>query len=302
MNAVELSSVTKCAAGEKVLDSVSLQIGEGEVYELVGHDPGVLSALLAVASGREKPTLGTALVFGSPAHGRKGLVGVSAGAVGLAGALSLEDALRIKARRLGIRRWRQDAARIAEQLGIELARRPIRTLSCAERARALLALALLGGPCLVVLDEPYRGLSPSEGHEFSRLLRRVSDAEGVTVLCSTCEPDVAGLYSSRYGIMKGPRLAREATYLELARKARAHFKVRTTRLERDLVLLEESLPEARLTLELSPLSGEKYILLSGCEEGRLAHALDGLDSITLELAGLRPTPEACLYEGLGMTL
>lgn len=67
MNAVELSGVTKVDEGGAILDSVSLAIPAEAFWAVMGAGP-CLSALLAVASGRVQPDLGTSLLFGQPAH------------------------------------------------------------------------------------------------------------------------------------------------------------------------------------------------------------------------------------------
>ncbi len=261
MNALELSSVTLVRRGEKILDSVSLCVAEGEFYLLVGKDPAQLSAALGVAAGRVRPTLGAAVAFGLPAREQRGRIG------GLRANNALVEALSSKT-------------------GLD-------------RAKARLDRALGGGRKAIVLDDPWRGLSATEGQAFSQLVAQACAQEGIAALCSTTSPDVAGLFAGCYGVMDGARLVAQKTPAMLGGQRAATYKVRTTRLERDLVLLGDSLPGATITVESDPLTSEKFLLVAGCEEAVLARALDGLDSITLELSREHPSPTALLFEGLG---
>lgn len=261
MNVLELSSVTLVRRGEKILDSVSLSVAEGEFYLLVGKDPARLSATLGVAAGRVRPTLGAAVAFGLPAREQRGRIG------GLRANNALVDALASKA-------------------GLD-------------RVKAQLDRALAAGHKVIVLNDPWRGLSITEGQEFSQLVARVAVQEGVAALCSTASPDVAGLFAGRYGVMDGARLAAQKTPAMLGGQWAATYKVRTTRLERDLVLLAESLPGAAITVEVDPLTSEKFLRVTDCEEARLARALNSLDSIALELSRRRPSPTALLFERPG---
>lgn len=261
MNALELSSVTVVRRDGKILDSVSLKVAEGEFYLLVGEEPARLSAALGVAAGRVRPTLGAAIAFGLPAREQRRRIGAS----------RLNNAL-------------VDALTAEKGLG---------------RAKAQLAKALASGHKAIVLDDPWRGLSPADGRAFSQLVARACARDGIAALCSTASPDVAGPFASRYGVMAGARLAAEKTPAVLNSQHAAAFRVRTTRLERDLVLLGDLFPGAGITVEFDPLTSEKFLRVTGCDEGLLARALDGLDSITLELSRRRPSLASLLFERLG---
>lgn len=261
MNVLELSSVTVVRRGEKVLDSVSLTVAEGGFYLLVGEEPARLSAVLGVAAGRVRPTLGAAVAFGLPAREQRGRIGEARPNNVLVDALSAKKGL--------------------------------------DRAKAQLAKALAGGHKAIVLDDPWRGLPPADGHAFSQLVARACARDGIAALCSTASPDVAGSFASRYGVMAGARLSTEKTPAVLNSQHAAAFRVRTTRLERDLVLLGDLFPGAGITVEFDPLNSEKFLRVTGCEEASLARALDGLDSITLELSRQRPSLAALLFERPG---
>ncbi len=293
MSVLELSSVTLVRRGEKILDSVSLLVGEGEMYLLAGEDPMRLSAALGVAAGRMRPTLGSAVAFGLPAREQRTRIGVSQTNNALVDALPVELGLRLRAR---------SEAEVARALDVvELTRpsRKMRDLAGLDRAKARLARALIGGHKAIVLNDPWRGFSATEGQAFSQLVARICALEGVAALCSTTSPDVAGLFAARYGVVVGPRLAAEKTLTAIGGRRAETYKVRTTRLERDLVLLGESLPGAAISVELDPLAGEKYLEITGCDELALARTLEGLDSITLELSRSRASLARLLFDGAG---
>lgn len=301
MMALEFAGVTADIAGGRALDSVSFRVREGEIYLLAGRDAKTLSTLAAIAAGRTRPTLGSALVFGLPAHKRCRHVGQAVDPRGPAGALSLSAVMRLKAQRLGVIRPQAEIKDILSALAITEADRPLRQLDCLSQTKATLAQALLGQPGIIVLNDPLKGLSVDDSATFAKLLMQINAERGLAVLCTASDLQAASPFANRYGVMEGPRLARELGPPEILNRKASRYRVRTTQLERDLVLLEELLPEASASIELDPGSGQKQIQLIGCDERRLADTLHGLDSTTLELSRIQPTLDDCLFDTAGDT-
>jgi len=192
--AVELRGVAFAYdGGPPVLAGVDLAVEEGEFVAIAGPNGGGKTTLLRVAIGLERPTLGTALLFGEPAHrlarGRRlGYLAqrsrlatdapvtvrevVSAGRLTsgrLLGPLRGSDRLLVR-------------EAIAEVGLTEHADRPLAELSGGQQQRAFIAKALAGEPRLLVLDEPTAGVDAGAQEALAALLARLHSERGVTVL------------------------------------------------------------------------------------------------------------------------
>ncbi|MEO5982965.1 MAG: ATP-binding cassette domain-containing protein [Pedococcus sp.] len=180
--------------GEEVaaLRDVSLTLFPGEVVAIVGPSGSGKSTLLNMLAGLDDPDGGSVRVAGRQlshesasvqAHLRGELIGVLTQASGLVEHLDLLDNLRLAAS------FRPDAGSTSALLSLlgdvqlsEHAHARPSTLSGGETARANLAVALVGGPRLLLADEPTAEVSTAEEATVLQLLRRLQPAEGATLL------------------------------------------------------------------------------------------------------------------------
>ena len=189
--AVEVRGLRVQRGGKVVLPGVSLEIPGGSVTGLLGPSGCGKTTLLRAIVGVQRIESGEVLVLGDPAgtplQRRRVAYVTQAPSVYLD--LTVRENLRYFAQLLGA-----DAARInvvAEAVGLtqHLATR-VGSLSGGERSRASLAVALLGKPQLLVLDEPTVGLDPVLRRELWQMFHRLAD-EGATLLISSHVMDEA---------------------------------------------------------------------------------------------------------------
>ena len=170
---IDLDRVSVVRGGARLLDAVDWQVEEGERWAVLGPNGAGKSTLLQVAATRAHPTGGRAWVLGErlgavdvfELRPRIGLASAALAAQVPAGESVLDVVVTASYGVVG--RWREgyedgDTARGAELLGAmgvsALAGRTFGTLSSGERARVLLARALMPDPELLLLDEPAAGL------------------------------------------------------------------------------------------------------------------------------------------------
>jgi ABC-2 type transport system ATP-binding protein len=174
-----------------VLPGVSLEIHVGSVTGLLGPSGCGKTTLLRAIVGVQRIESGEVLVLGDPAGTplQRRRVAYVTQAPSIYLDLTVRENLRYFGQMLGV-----DAARInvvAEAVGLtqHLATR-VGSLSGGERSRASLAVALLGKPQLLVLDEPTVGLDPVLRRELWQMFHRLAD-EGATLLISSHVMDEA---------------------------------------------------------------------------------------------------------------
>ena len=206
--------------GEEVaaLRDVSLILRPGETVAVVGPSGSGKSTLLNLASGLDDPDGGSVRVAGhllshqSPdvqARLRGRLIGVLTQTSGLVEHLSVLDNLRLAASfRPDPPRTAALAALLADVALPERARARPSTLSGGETARANLAVALAGGPRLLLADEPTAEVSTAEEASLLHLLRTLQPADGATLVV-THSPAVAAA-ADRVVVLVDGRVVRTA--------------------------------------------------------------------------------------------
>jgi len=192
--AVELADVSfGYRPGQRVLEGVTLRLGEGEFVAVAGPNGGGKTTLVRLILGLERPADGRALLFGEPAHrfSQRRTLGYLAQRLELGGdapatVREVVSAGRLAAGRLigpGRRRDRELVAEAIERVGLsERADAPLRTLSGGQQQRAFIAKALAGEPSLLVLDEPTTGVDAESQESLAALLDRLHSELGVTIV------------------------------------------------------------------------------------------------------------------------
>ena len=188
--------------GEEVaaLRDVSLTLHAGEIVAVVGPSGSGKSTLLNLLAGLDDPDGGSVRVSGQlishepagvQARLRGALIGVLTQSSGLVEHLDVLGTLRLAASFRTTRPSTADLRRLLDdvQLGDRAHARPS-TLSGGETARANLAVALAGGPRLLLADEPTAEVSTAEEASLLWLLRSLQPPDGATVLV-THSPAVA---------------------------------------------------------------------------------------------------------------
>jgi len=192
--AVELEGVAfGYRPGQRVLEDVSLGIGEGEFVAIAGPNGGGKTTLVRLVLGLERPMQGSALLFDEPAHrsSRRHALGYLAqrselGADAPTTVREVVSAGRLAAGGLLGPLRKRDRALVSEAIArvglAEVADRPLRTLSGGMQQRAFIAKALAAEPSLLVLDEPTTGVDAESQESLAGLLDRLHSDLGVTIL------------------------------------------------------------------------------------------------------------------------
>jgi ABC-2 type transport system ATP-binding protein len=191
MDVISMNAVHKRFGRQTVLHDVSMRVRPGSVYGLLGPNGAGKSTTLSILVGLLTPTSGEVELFGRPWE-RSSLarLGASINGPALYPHLDGRDNLRVHADLLGLGRTEVDAA--LTEVGLDDAgRRRVGQYSTGMRSRLATAIALLGHPELVVLDEPQNGLDPAGIRFMRQLMRRIADTGATVVFSSHLLSEVA---------------------------------------------------------------------------------------------------------------
>jgi ABC-2 type transport system ATP-binding protein len=174
----------------RALDQVSLAIGPGEVFAILGPNGSGKTTLMKIIAGLLRPTAGTGAVAGvsldAPERLRRRVAYASTtGWMGLEWGLTAEENIRFFGRLMGLSRavTRRRAEEAIQAVGLEAdATKAVSQLSNGMRQRVILARALLLRTPVLLLDEPLLGLDPDHRANVLTLVREKWAARGQTVI------------------------------------------------------------------------------------------------------------------------
>ena len=209
-SALEVRDLLVVRGTTTAVDHVSFTTQPGEVVGLLGPSGCGKSSLMRAVTGVQIVASGTVRVFGEDA-GSKGLrsrVGYVTQAPSVFDDLTVEENLRFFADVLGV--GSAEVERCIEAVDLDSHRaKTVVNLSGGQRSRASLAVALLGDPDLLVLDEPTVGLDPVLRRDLWKLFHQVAD-RGKAVLVSSHVMDEA-VRCDRLLLMREGRLLADDT-------------------------------------------------------------------------------------------
>lgn len=182
----ELMNVSFSAPGfwrsTPILRDLSFTLREGSVCGLVGHNGAGKSTMIRIMIGLLQPTQGTVKLFGAPPAQMLHKVGYAADPPELPPEMTCRELIELHA---ALRGMPARASEVLETVSLgAVAHRTTAQLSKGMRQRLSLAIAALGRPPLLIVDEPMSGLDP-EGRAWVRSFIREQANEGVTVLFSS---------------------------------------------------------------------------------------------------------------------
>jgi ABC-2 type transport system ATP-binding protein len=218
-NAVEVRDLVVVRSGREVLDTLTFTIGSGGVTGLLGPSGCGKSTLMRSLVGVQQLASGSVQVFGEEAGG-KGLrhrIGYLTQEPSVYDDLTVTENLRFFAKVLGV--GRDDIDRSIDAVDLRShADQVVGRLSGGQRSRASLAVALLGHPDLLVLDEPTVGLDPVLRRDLWALFHRIAEA-GAAVFVSSHVMDEAER-CDRLMLMREGRIIADGTPREIKEKSR----------------------------------------------------------------------------------
>ncbi len=218
--AIEVVALEKHYGATRAVDGLTLDVDTGEVFGMLGPNGAGKTTTVEVLEGYRRPDAGTVHVLGlDPWRDGAALrprIGVMLQEGGLYPGIKPLEALRQFA---AFYDDPDDPERLLRLVGLEEARSTlVRRMSGGQRQRLSLALALIGRPDLVFLDEPTAGMDPHARATTWTLVRELRD-RGVTVVLTTHAMDEAEQLCDRVAIIDHGRLVVCGTPAELVRAA-----------------------------------------------------------------------------------
>ncbi len=230
---LKAESLTKIYGRHKALDNFSLHIPKGAIYGLVGKNGAGKTTLLRLICGLQEATSGDYALYGISSRKHEILnARKEMGAVIETPAIYLDMSatgnLKEQYRVLGIRSF-DTIPQLLKMVGLEnTGRKKAKDFSLGMRQRLGIAIALVGNPQFLVLDEPINGLDPQGIIEMRQLLLNLNQKYGITILISSHILDELSRLATHYGFIDNGKMIKEISAGDLENSFRKSVRIEAT--------------------------------------------------------------------------
>ena len=240
MNAIEIKGLTKNFKQKQALKGLNMTVPVGSIYGFIGENGSGKSTTEKLICGLMLPSGGSIKLFGKDYRDAdvRAKVGVLIEAPGCYPNYSVWNNTMLQAANLGLKNADQEvrkALRIVRMDGS--ASNKYKNCSLGMKQRIGIAMALLGNPALLVLDEPINGLDADGMRIMREVLVDITKNYNCTVLISSHVLGELEKIATHYGIVRGGKMIKEMTAAELDADCRTYVALRSDSQSRAKALL-----------------------------------------------------------------
>lgn len=286
---LKTNQLSKTFKGHRALDRVNLSVRKGSIYGFIGQNGAGKSTLIRIVTGLAHPTGGSLELFG--VSDEKALVkarkriGSIIESPALFPHMTAEENLEANRILRGIP-GKDYIPRMLKQVGLQgTGNKKAKNFSLGMKQRLGLAIALLGDPEFIILDEPTNGLDPMGVIEMRELLKTLNRELGITIMISSHILSELHLMASHYGIIHQGRLLEQLTAEELDNKCQQYIYIQVDDPGKAVAVIQNDLGE----LDFEVLQDGAIKVYSKMEEP--SHISSALFSAGLKVRKFMPMGE-----------
>ena len=249
MNAIEIRGLRKSFRGLHAVDGLNMTVPVGAIYGFIGENGSGKSTTEKLICGHLVADEGNIRLFGRK-HSDPGVrvrVGALIENAGCFPGSSVYQNLKMQAINLGLADPDTEIRRVLKIVRME-GHRDLKFKKCSlgMKQRIGIAMALLGDPALLILDEPINGLDAEGMRLMRRVLTDITREYGCTVLIASHILGELEKIATHYGIIRQGKMIAELSAQELENRARAFVTVKTDDLQGARTLLESHYADVRV--------------------------------------------------------
>ena len=240
MNAIEIRNLSKNFGEKQAVTGLNMTVPVGAIYGFIGENGSGKSTTEKIICGLIRPSGGQIKLFGKDYTDAdvRASVGVLIEAPGCFPNCTVWNNMMIQAANLSIKNAEQEVVKVLKTVRMEgAASNKYKNCSLGMKQRIGIAMALLGNPKLLVLDEPINGLDADGMRIMREVLTDVTKNHGCTVLVSSHILGELEKVATHYGIIRGGKMLREMTAEELEADCRTYVALKAKELQRAKALL-----------------------------------------------------------------
>jgi ABC-2 type transport system ATP-binding protein len=238
---LQTNNLSKIYAGKYVVDHVNMNIKRGDIYGFIGKNGAGKTTLIRMVAGLALPTQGDMRLFGSTQLGeQRKRIGTTIENPALYPSMTARQNLEYYVKLYGIPE--KDAVdNILELVGLQgTNKKKSKNFSLGMKQRLAIAIALLGNPDFLMLDEPTNGLDPFGIKQMRELLLELNK-KGITILISSHILGELSKIATVYGIINNGVLVEEFNKNELMERCKRCIKIKVDDTRKAITIIEDKL-------------------------------------------------------------
>ena len=240
MNAIEIRGLSKNFGSKQAVRGLNMTVPIGSIYGFIGENGSGKSTAEKMICGLIHPDGGTIKLFGRDCKNQdvRAKIGMLIEAPGCYPNYSVYNNMLLQAANLNIKNPEQEIAKVLKTVRMEgAASNKFKNCSLGMKQRIGIAMALLGSPKLLVLDEPINGLDADGMRIMREVLTDITQNYGCTVLISSHILGELEKIATHYGIIRGGEMIREMTAGELDKNCRTYIAVKAADMAKAQLIL-----------------------------------------------------------------
>ncbi|WP_040191393.1 ABC transporter ATP-binding protein [Clostridium culturomicium] len=270
------NALSKIYKNYKALNNLSMHVPKGSIYGIIGKNGAGKTTLIRLICGLHKPTSGDYTLYGvNNTNGAILKAQRKIGAVVETPSIYLDltatDNLRQQCSIIGLPSF-DSVSDLLKLVGLEnTGKKKVKNFSLGMRQRLGIAIALVGSPDLLILDEPTNGLDPQGVIEIRELILKLNREKQITVIISSHILDELSRLATHYGFIDKGVMVKEITAKELEASRQKRVELVVSDVEKLLLVLDKmeykydilsdekvsiygEIPISKLSLELSKVA------------------------------------------------
>ena len=237
--------LTKRYGNKYALKDVDANIRKGDIYGLIGRNGAGKTTLMKIINNQIHATRGSVFFNGTDlSRSRKqAQIGALVESPNLYPDCTARENLMYKCLAMGIQQKKTQIDTLLDIVELsDTGSKKARKFSLGMKQRLGIALALVGDPDILMLDEPINGMDPQGIASIREMLVRLNQERGTTILISSHILDELGKFATAYGIIKDGVLVKEFNRQQLAEENLSSIQIRSPEMPKVLETLRETMP------------------------------------------------------------
>ena len=293
MNAIEIRNLSKSFRGMYAVDHLDMTVPVGAIYGFIGENGSGKSTTEKLICGHLVADSGEIKLFGRDYTdpGVRVRVGALIENAGCFPNSSVYQNLRMQTINLGLKNPDEEIQRVLKIVRMEdSARLKFKKCSLGMKQRIGIAMALLGDPALLILDEPINGLDTDGMRIMREILVDITKNYGCTVLIASHILGELEKIATHYGIIRQGRMIMEMSAEEMDSRAQVFVSLKTKDMNAAKTLLKEKYTDVRQEEDYIRIYDEddtgaivEYLLKNGHIVNEIKKNKIGLEEYYIEL-------------------
>ena len=249
MNAIEIKNLSKSFRGMYAVDHLNMTVPQGAIYGFIGENGSGKSTTEKLICGHLVPDGGSIKLFGKDYRdaGVRVRVGALIENAGCFPGSSVYQNLMMQCINLGIENADEEIRRVLSIVRMEdNANIKFKSCSLGMKQRIGIAMALLGDPALLILDEPINGLDTDGMRIMREILVDITKNYGCTVLISSHLLGELEKIATHYGIIRQGKMIMEMSAEEMDSRAQMFISIKTAEMQKAWLLLTKKYADVRM--------------------------------------------------------